>query len=270
MKNDASSPGITETAPASTLSSVRKACRILKAIAGSSEARLTSIAQDTGLDKATILRLVDMLAAEGFVVRDAGSKLFGLGPEACGIGAAAIARTDIAAVARPSMLRLAAEFEDTVMVMVPSSCYAVCVGVELGSFALRANYLAAGGRRPLAVSAGSMALLATLPHAEYEAVMPTVRQLIAPYPRLNDALIDTMTRETRQRGYAMSIDLLIERVGSIGVAVVDAQQHPLFSLSIAALSERIVGRRPALVQALQREADICRQAWAVAVGEPRD
>lgn len=254
------------TPDSAVLSSVQKACRILKAVASLQDPRLTSIAEATQLDKATVLRLLEMLAEEGFATRDGATKQFALGPELTAMGAVAAARVDLRRIAQPSLLRLTAEFEDTAMLFVPSGHESLCVAVELGTFPLRANYLGVGGRRVLGVSAGSMALLAAMPRAEYEAVMPVVRRSLGPYPKLSPELVERMAEETRRRGYAESIDLLVDRVGSIGVAVVDARQRPVCAFGISALSERIVGRRQALEAALKREAAICHAAWIAAAG----
>lgn len=252
----------------SALSSVQKACRILKVIASIADPRLTVIARAAHLDKATVLRLLDMLVEEGFVVRDSASKQFTLGSELCALGAAAAARFDFRTIAQPSMLRLAAEFEDTVHLFVPSGHESLCVAMELGTFPLRANYLGVGGRRPLGVSAASMAILAALPLPEYDAVIPTIGRLLGTYPKLSVELLGRMAEEVRRRGYAESINLLVDRVGSIGMAVRDVQGRPVCALGISALSDRITERRDALVAALHRETDICRAAWIEASGEP--
>jgi DNA-binding IclR family transcriptional regulator len=258
------------------VSSVRKACRILKALAAPEGARLAAIARDAGLDKATVLRLLEMLAVEGFVLRDEGSKTYTLGPQLQVIAEAATARLDLRAIAQPSLLRLAAEFEDTVMLYVPSGCDAVCLAVELGTFPLRANYIGVGERRILGVSAGSLALLAALPRLQFDAVMPVVCRSLGRYPRLSGSLIERMAAETRERGFALSIDVVIDRVGSIGTAVCDARGRPILSLSIAALTERIVARREAMAAALLREARTVQRLWLDAAGQtlrpghPRD
>ena len=252
--------------PGAAVSSVRKACRILKSLAGLEGGRLAAIARDSGLDKATVLRLLEMLEAEGFALRDDDSKTYSLGPQLQVIAEAATERLDLRAIAQPSLVRLASEFEDTVMLYVPSGCEAVCLAVELGTFPLRANYIGIGERRILGVSAGSLALLAALPQRQFDAVMPIVRRSLGRYPRLSGALVERMAAETRERGVALSIDVVIDRVGSIGIAVCDARGRPICSLSIAALAERIVTRRDAMAAALQREARICLQLCLEAAG----
>ena len=62
-----------ESRPEST-SSVQKACRILRAMSDARNARLTDIAREAGLDKATTLRLLDVLNRDGFVTRDPTTK----------------------------------------------------------------------------------------------------------------------------------------------------------------------------------------------------
>ena len=141
-------------------SSVERACRILRALSDPGVTRLTDIAVATGLDKTTALRLLDVLARDGFVVRDARTKHYRLGAELLVLGAAALARFDPRPLARPSLLRLTGRFEDSVILSIPSGIESLCVDVEEGRYPIRANYLSIGSHRPLGVGAGSLALLA--------------------------------------------------------------------------------------------------------------
>ena len=111
-------------------------------------ARLTDIALAAGLDKATALRLLDVLLRNGFVVRNPANKRYSLGPEIFTLGAAAVARNDPRAVARASLIRLVRLFEDTAILSIPRGAESVCVDVQAGTYAIRANYLEVGSRRP--------------------------------------------------------------------------------------------------------------------------
>ncbi|MCX7275106.1 MAG: IclR family transcriptional regulator [Burkholderiales bacterium] len=242
-------------------SSVQKACLILRAMSDTRNVRLTDIAQAAGQDKATTLRLLEVLTRHGFVNRDAESKRYSLGPEIFTLGAAAMARSDPRARVRPSLIQLVRSFEDTAILSVPRGAESVCVDVQVGSFAIRANYLEIGSRRPLGVGAGSLALLAWLPDEEIDALMPFIADRLASYPLLSPTMLRRSIEDSRRRGHAMLLDVVVPRMGGIAVPILSEDGRPFASISIAALSERISGRETALAEALHREAAACRAYW---------
>ncbi len=242
-------------------SSVEKACRILKVFTLGGSHRLTDIAVATGLDKATALRLLEVLSRDGFITRDAQTKCYALGPELLGLGAAALAQFDPRAVVRPSLLRLAGEFEDTAILSVPSGVESLCVDLELGSFPIRANYLEVGSRRPLGVGAGSLALLAWSPEPEREAAMPQVEARLGRHPRISRSLLEAHMSQARLQGYAVLLDVVVDRMGGIAVPLMGPDGRPVGAISIAALSDRISSREAALAQSLKREATLCESLW---------
>lgn len=244
-----------------TVSSVQKACRIVRAMSDARHARLTEIAAAAGLDKATALRLLDALAREGFVVRDPRTKHYALGPEVFVLGAAAAARFDPRPVVRPSLMRLANEFEDTAILSVPRGAESVCLDLQPGTFAIRANYLEVGSRRPLGVGAGSLALLASMPDEEIAAVMPLIAARLERYPRITTKLLEKHVAQSRKRGYALLLDVVVPRMGGIAMPVLGQDARPVAALSIAALSDRITGREEALAAALKREVAACGALW---------
>jgi DNA-binding IclR family transcriptional regulator len=242
-------------------SSVEKACRILKVFTTGGSHRLTDIAVATGLDKATALRLLEVLSRDGFIQRDMQTKCYASGPELLGLGAAALAQFDPRAVVRPSLMRLAGEFEDTAILSVPSGFESLCVDVELGSFPIRANYLEVGSRRPLGVGAGSLALLAWMPEREREAAMPQIEARLGRHPRINRSLLEAHMDIARQQGYAVLLDVVVDRMGGIAMPLMGPDGRPVGAISIAALSDRISSREAALAQGLKREVAICESLW---------
>ena len=249
-----------DSRPEST-SSVQKACRILRAMSDAKNARLTDIAREAGLDKATTLRLLDVLTRDGFVTRDPSTKHYSLGTEVFVLGAAAQSRFDPRPVVGASLLRLAHSFEDTAMLSVPSGAESICVALQEGTYPIRANYLEVGSRRPLGVGAGSLALFAWMPDREIEALMPMVAARLERYPRITRRVLEDLIQESRKRGYAMLLDLVVEHMGGIAMPVLGADGRPVAALSVAALTERITSREEALAAALKREVAECEGAW---------
>jgi DNA-binding IclR family transcriptional regulator len=238
----------------SPINAVQKACRILRSLSSPDASRLSEIASVTSLNKATALRILDILAREGFVEREEATKSWSLGAESYLLGTAASRRHNLRERARPSMVRLAAATSDTVLLSVRSGLETVCIDREIGDYPIRANYLDIGSRRPLGIGAGSMALLAWLPDSEIEAILGLIKPALAAYPKLSVKWLEREVEQSRARGYALVLNQIIPRMGGIGVPVLGPDQRPIAGLSIAALSERISPRLEELVATLRKEA----------------
>src|SRR5690606_15564463 len=118
-------------------------------------------------------------------------------------------------------------------------------------------YLEIGSRRPLGAGAGSLALLAWMPDAEIEATMSIILGKLQRYPKINRQLLERHIEESRRRGYAVMVDLVVDRMGGIGVPILGSDRRPVAAISIAALTERIFSREQELAEALLREAQAC-------------
>lgn len=241
-------------AKTSASNSVQKACAVLRALSVRAPLRLTDVSRLAALNKVTTLRLLDVLVDEGYVRRIDAEKRYALGPEALAMAAATRRASNLYEAVRPSLIRLADMSEDTALLSIRSGNEAVCIDRRVGSFPIQANYLDVGSRRPLGVGAGSMALLAWLDEREIEAVVGAISPQLAPYSRLTAASLREQSAIARGRGYTLVVDVIVERMGGIGVPILAPGGDPLGALSIAALSERIGARREALVTALRREA----------------
>ena len=239
----------------STTNVAQKVCRLLRVLSTPQPLRLADVCAESGLNKASALRLLDTLTQEGFVQRDAQTKRYTLGEQALVLGVAMQGRDHIRDRARPTLLRLAALCGDTLLLSTRHGLESVCVDREFGDFPIRANYLELGSRRPLGAGAGSLALLAWLPDAEVD----TVLALLAPvyrkrYPRLSVERLKTEIGLARERGYVMLLDVVVDQMGGIGVPILGADGRPIGAISIAALTQRITNRLPMLVPALRKAA----------------
>lgn len=101
-----------------------------------------------------------------------------------------------------------------------------------------------------------MALLAWQSDAERDAVMEALTPRYRDYPRLSITALRRRVLESRQRGYVVVLNQLVDRIGAIGVPVLAPSGAVLAALSIAALTDRITLREAKLAAALQREAAV--------------
>ena len=242
--------------------SIRKVCAILRALSARSPQRLNEVSAATGLNKVTALRILDTLAEEGFVEREAGGRGFARGTEFLALAASVGRSHDIRELARPSLVRLAELSEDTALLSVRSGIQSVCIDRHVGPFPIRANYLDIGSRRPLGVGAGSLALLAWLPDREAEAILGALGPYLAHYPRMSVDVIRDAIRTSRDRGWVVLLDRVIDKMAAIGAPIFNEAGDVVGALSIAALTERIAERAEMLGTALVREADLIRREMA--------
>lgn len=244
------------TSTSSGLSSVQKACRILSELSDPGPHRLSNIVGNTSINKATVLRLLDMLIEEGFVDRDPGDKSYSLGNEALVMRAAVPRRTQFPECARDSLVRLAEMSGDAACLSISCGSHAVCIAREEGRYPLRANYLHIGRRLPLGVGSGALAILGWLPDEEIAHIMARNRQALERFPRVNAERILREIRAARQRGYVLASNVVCEGTGGIAVPILDQHNRPIAALSSTALSTRLVARQDMLASLLRNEAQL--------------
>ncbi|WP_326542637.1 IclR family transcriptional regulator [Pseudorhodoferax sp.] len=243
----------------SATNAAEKACRILCALSDPRTRRLTDIAASTGLHKVSVLRVLEVLVAEGLVERDE-DKLYRYGAEVRVMAASMNARDDLRAIARPSLRRLAEDSGDTVLLVEPHGMECVCLDRLTGDYPIHASTLHIGSRRPLGIGSGPMAVLAWLGPADQRAAMHYVKDHLQRFPRLSMARIEAGIRETRDRGCAIQYDEVVSQVGAIGMPILDPQGRPVGALSISSLSPRIREREEELSTLLAREVAVVRRA----------
>ena len=239
----------------SETNSVQKVCLLLSALSSPAPCRLKDLAAQTGLDKASILRVLETLIAEGYVMRDDAQKTYQLGDQAILLGLAMQQRLPVVHLARPYMLRVAAESGDTALLLQRMGGDSVCMDREFGGYPIRANYLEVGTRRPLGTSSGGLALLAWLPDDEIRAVLDINEPVLKRnYPTISRSFIEDQIANSRQQGYACILNLLVEQMGGVAVPLMGADSRPFAALVISALARRIEERRQTLVDLLQNTA----------------
>lgn len=241
-------------AEATSGNAIAKVCAVLRSLMAKGPVRLSEVAEIAGLNRVTTLRILDTLVKEGFVERRGAPARYVFGPEVAAMAAVSSRATDLLALSAPSLIRLAAETEDTALLSVRVNVESVCLGRQTGAYPIQANFLQVGSRRPLGVGAGSMALLAWMTDSEIDAVLEVNAPALLPYPRINDAVLRSHIQRARALGYVLMVDIVVEKMSAIGVPIADGSGTVIGSLSVAALTERILSREQLIAAAMLREA----------------
>ena len=227
-------------------------CAVLRALGSLAPAELRDISRVAGLNKVTTFRILGSLVGEGFASRPPDTQLYDVGPEMVVLTASLAGRVDLRAVARPSLIMLAAQSGDAAVLSMRSGAEAVCVDRQTGSFPIQSNYLYPGTRRPLGVGAGATALLAALRPSEIEALLGTLGDGLQPFPNLTVQLIRAQVEDARNCGYALVTDLIVDRMGGIATAIHSPSGDIVGAFSILGLTERITSRIEYLVRLLRQ------------------
>lgn len=235
---------------------IGRACSALAALAQASEngLRFADVERETGLSKATTHRLMLGLVDKGLADFDEERGRYYLGMRLFMWSAAAGERFAISRNIGAALDSLAQKTEDTVYLMMRNGADAICLDRREGSFPIRTLTLRVGDRRPLGIGAGSMAILASMPHADIEHALELGTAERARYG-IADRELYKMMATARQRGYAFYNGQIIPSMSAVGVPLFDDRGAAIASLSVAALSERLApARRDEVTKLLQQEA----------------
>jgi len=240
------------------LSSLRRALGLLRVLAeGDSDGmRLKDIADSAGCGQPTAHRALRDLMAEGFVEQAASGKRYRLALDFFVLAARAGQAGGLRELARPALLRLSATLSDTIFLLVRNGYDAVCLDRVEGPFPIRSFTGDIGGKVPLGIGQGSLAMLAHLPEAEREAVIRFNMPRLLDRGFLDEAALRSAITTAQAQGWVNLNTGLIPGMAGVAVPVFDARRRVVAALSIGTLAERLrEDRLPNVVAILRGEAE---------------
>ena len=203
-------------------------------------ATVSSLAEDTGLDRAVLYRLLDTLVAEGFVTRDPETRKYRLGLAMLELGVRAAQGLEVRRLAGPPLRSLADDTTETACLAVRDREDLVVVEVmEPETRFVQVNYRV-GFRHPLGVSAHGKALLAFLPEGAGDPALQPIRQ----------------------RGVAFTRDELEQGASGVAAPVFDHTGRAVAAVGIVAPTSRLPEPENAALRVLRAAREISeRLGW---------
>lgn len=235
---------------------IARAAAILRAIenepAGLSLGR---IAQRVGLARSTVQRIVAALATEKLVMPASPAGGVKLGPAILRLAAAV--RTDIVALARPYIVKLAEELRETVDLSIVKKDHLIFIDQVTGAQRLRA-VSAVGESFPLYCTANGKAYLAQLEDGDVERLLGRAYEKRTPQTLTRlDHLLDDL-KKTRKSGVAFDLEEHSAGICAIGVAF-KAPDGNTIAISVPTPSNRFHGQQTAITERLlatKREMEV--------------
>ena len=215
--------------------SLHRAVTLLRLLASHTRTgwRLSDLAQQTTLDPATVHRLLSSLCDEGLAARVAGSRRYTLGSLAFEIGIAAAPFFDLAKPSHARLAALARELRGTVFLKIRSGMESVCLARHDGVQRVASLLLDVGGRRPLCLTAGGVAMVVPLPRAKQLAIEAHNRAIIERQDPRRWRAVSRMLARSRPRGFALNLGDIATGICAIGVPLPSGDQAPVASLTLA-------------------------------------
>lgn len=234
---------------------VRRTLAVLRLVATGQEqgVRLTDIATMSGLSRPTVHRLLKVLIEETAVVQDPGSRRYLVGPELLLLGLARTGGFPIRAMAEPYLMALAADIGDTVFLSVRHGADSVCIGRYLGTHAIQVLSINLGARRPLGGSVSGIVLLAGLDDRQAREITRANEPRLALQQRSAKDVL-RLVQAARSSGHAHAAQGVMPGSAAVSVPIRDAQGSVLAAISIAALGDRLHGKRLPVVLARMQQA----------------
>jgi DNA-binding IclR family transcriptional regulator len=230
--------------------STQKSFQVLRILAatGAQGATLGEISAAAGLPKPTTHRLLAAMVQQGFALRGPKGRRYLVGPEIYALALKSQSTVSLVERWRGSLLRIAERTGDSSFLMVRSGNDAVCMGMHEVLVHVRTLTGGPGGRIPLGVGPGSIAILSTMNDDEVSTILGSNERRLRVLDEGLPELAPDLVARVRTNGYAVSVGAtILPEVAGIAVPIPRELGVPECALSIATLVTRVTPERTALV-----------------------
>ncbi|WP_226580245.1 IclR family transcriptional regulator [Acuticoccus sediminis] len=250
-----------------TVASVSRAVAAIRCVAraGAEGRRLSDVAREIGLHKATAARALASLTELDVLRRD-DDRRYRIAPQFLETLGLPVSLGTLRQRAHAEVMDLVDKVEDTGLVSVRSGLESLCIDRHVGRYPLQALSLDVGRRRPLGAGAGSLALLAWLPEDEREAIIDALGPRLDPYRSVTPASIRHHAEVARREGYTYLPDYVVTGMTGIGAPVREPSGLIVAAVSVAGVGDRLKGSRREEVARLV--VDACARIEARLAGCP--
>ena len=254
---------------------IGKAVDVLEAISQSGGAAdHATLAQQCGLSRPTLYRILQALSARGLVRASDGR--FALGYGLLDMAAQLWASFDLSSVAADELRRLRDLTGETSYLAVMDGSSVLSIGRFEGAHSQRSSAVL-GTLKPLHCTSQGKAILAHLSDDQKTRLLPDPLPALTERTITDRRMLDMELARTRARGYALDDEEIALGTRCVGAAVLNARGVPVAAISVAGPSFRMTAKRAeylgpeiqdAAAQIAARIAPYARSAHAKSDAQP--
>jgi IclR family transcriptional regulator, acetate operon repressor len=224
------------------MGTVSKALALIEILARTQGPKgLTRIASAAGFDKATTRRMLVELAANGYVVQNADSRDYELGPALQVFGKIREDRFSLYKTIQPFVRALCERTGETVHASEYSAGILLSICTEHSSKPIRVN-LEHGQKLPLHATASGIAFLASSSSKFVELLLRKPLPQFTATTLTNPETILAAIGEAKARGYSISNQTLQDGVSSVACTIRNQSDKPIGTIAIAVPSLRMTAK----------------------------
>lgn len=198
---------------------------------------LNDIATATGLTRPTVHRVLTALMAEGAVEQRPKTQRY-LASKYLNVAALRPASSPLLSAANPFLDEAVEKIGDTLSLTLRSGFETICVARRLGSYPIQVLSLGVGVRRPIGISASSIALLSSLSPAGARKILTKNEVHLQASGTTVRESMQTVAR-ARERGYALRERGLVQGTKAVSIAFGRFRSEALATLTVTAIAHRL-------------------------------
>jgi DNA-binding IclR family transcriptional regulator len=240
--------------PAYPIQSVDHALELLDLFAERRRLTTGEIAKHLGVAPSTASRLLAMLQARGYILREEDSRAYVVGTKLRDVGLAAVRELDIRPQVHPYLEALSADIGETVQIGILQGQTVIFLDCVEGWHSLRVSSRV-GELLPAHSLATGKALLAELTTQDFLELYP--REKLKAVTRRTMTSRSSLQRElaiVAKRGYATAYSESVEDISTVAVSIRDVVGRVRCGLSIAAPASRLTSKNADKFATLVRQA----------------
>ncbi|MDB5506690.1 MAG: hypothetical protein JWR75_1328 [Devosia sp.] len=219
---------------------VMKALKVLELVAERGhDLSLTAISKRLSIPKTTTFRYLQTLTGAGFLVHDSRNDCYGIGPRFRTIAKADTSLHNLRSIARPLMLELVGEFNETVNLAIRGEGgNVVYVDIVEANRSLRIQGRV-GDRHPMHSTALGKAILGFVPAAEQRSYLDQPLMEMTGRTLIDKSYIERQLREVAKLGYATEQGENEDGAMCVAAPILDETARAIAAVSVSAPLQRM-------------------------------
>ncbi len=215
--------------------------------------RVVSLCRQTGLERATVYRLLAALQEANYV-RLVSRFHYGPGPRWNALAQPKQLREDLTVQLKAVLAQVSKSCGDAAFAVVRDGGLSHCIARQVGVHPVQVLEIQVGTRQPLGVGAAGLALLSALSDRDVTAVIDLNEAAFPLYRGMTPERLRMMVTAARERGWAVIGNHVTHGVLAVGMPVYDKAGDAIAGISVATTEERMPKDRQRQIVRFIRQA----------------